>query len=235
MAGTTASRQWGNDGAMSDPDVRRALPADAVAVSGVIERAIRVSAAGAYPPEAVEAWATGRTVEAVRAMIEVTDGFVATVGDDVVGWANLDGDEIDQLYARRLYETIAALARADGLDQLQAVASLRAEPAFRRFGFREVGTDQQAFNGHTFKVVHMTKQLDRPLTGETQRVFELFPRNAELLAYHVERLPRLEAGQHVLDPGATVLEDRLAEGPVRVGDNRSPAIPRQLDEPRVAV
>jgi putative acetyltransferase len=132
VAGTTASREWSNDGTVSDPEVRRALPADAVAVIGVIERAIRVSAAGAYPADAVEAWATGRTVEAVRAMIEVTDGFVATVGDDVVGWANLDGDEIDQLYvdpdaggrgvARRLYETIEAQARADGLDQLQAVA-----------------------------------------------------------------------------------------------------------------
>ena len=56
-------------------------------------------------------------------MIEVTDGFVATVGEAVVGWANLDGNEVDQLYvdpdaggqgvARRLYETIKALARAN--------------------------------------------------------------------------------------------------------------------------
>jgi len=106
-------------------------------------------------------------------MIEVTDGFVATVGEAVVGWANLDGDEVDQLYvdpdaggqgvARRLYETIEALARANGLDQLTAVASLRAEPAFHRFGFREVDTDQVAFNGHTFTVVRMAKHLDRPL------------------------------------------------------------------------
>jgi len=60
-------------------------------------------------------------------MIEVTDGFVATVGDAVVGWANLDGDEVAQLsvdpdaggqgVARRLYETIEALALAKGLDQ----------------------------------------------------------------------------------------------------------------------
>jgi hypothetical protein len=83
---------------MRHPDVRRALPADAAAVTSVIERAIGVAAAGAYPADAVEALATGRTVEAVRAMIEVTDCFVATVGDAVVGWANLDGTEIDQLY-----------------------------------------------------------------------------------------------------------------------------------------
>jgi putative acetyltransferase len=160
---------------VDEPAVRRALPGDAEAVTGLIERAIRISAADVYPADAVEAWATGRTVEAVRAMIEVTDGFVATVGEAVVGWANLDGDEVDQLYvdpdagghgvARRVYETIEALARANGLDQLRAVASLRAEPAFYRFGFREVGTDQVAFNGHTFTVVRTAKPLDRPLPG----------------------------------------------------------------------
>jgi putative acetyltransferase len=155
---------------VSDLDVRRALPADAEAVTGVIERSIRVSAAGFYPADAVEAWATGRTVEAVRAMIEATDGFVATVGDAVVGWANLHGDEIDQLYvdpdaggqgvARRLYETVEALARDNGLIQLRAVASLPAEPAFRRFGFRELARHDRAFGGQTFTVVRTTKNLD---------------------------------------------------------------------------
>jgi GNAT superfamily N-acetyltransferase len=125
---------------VSEPAFRRALPADAEAVTGLIERAIRISTAGAYPADAVEAWATGRTAEAVRTMIEVTDGFVATVGDAVVGWANLDGDEVGKLYvypdaggqgvARRLYETVEALARANGLDQLTALASLRAEPVW---------------------------------------------------------------------------------------------------------
>ena len=65
-----------------------------------------------------------------------------------------------------MYETIEALARANGLDQLRAVASLRAEPAFRRFGFREVDTDQVAFNGLPFAVVRMAKHLDRPLPDQ---------------------------------------------------------------------
>ena len=71
---------------MSEPAVRRGLPADAEAVTRLIERAIRISTTGVYPAEAVEAWATGSTAEAVRAMIEVTDGFVATAGKAVVGW-----------------------------------------------------------------------------------------------------------------------------------------------------
>ena len=154
---------------MISPVIRRALSADAEAVHGVIERAIRVSAASVYPDGAVEAWACGRTVVAVRRMIEDTEGFVATVDRAIVGWANLDGDEVDQLYvdpdaggqgvARRLYEAVERLAWNNGLVELRTVASLRAEVAFRRFGFREVARDDRIFNGETFTVVRMTKYL----------------------------------------------------------------------------
>jgi len=116
----------------------------------------RVSGVGVYSAEAVEAWASGRTVEDVRRMIETAYGLVANVEQAVVGWANLDGGEVDaggQRVARCLYETIEQLARDDGIVQLSAVASLRAEPAFRRFGFREVASYEQIFNGHVFTVV----------------------------------------------------------------------------------
>lgn len=155
---------------MTSPVVRGAVPADAAAVRGVIERAIRVSAAGVYPADAVEAWASGRTVAAVRRMIEGTDGFVAVANEAIVGWANLAGDEVDQLYvdpdaggrgvARGLYEAVEHRARDNGVGDLTAVASLRAEPAFRRFGFREVARDERTFLGQTFSVVCMTKRLD---------------------------------------------------------------------------
>jgi putative acetyltransferase len=155
---------------MITPVTRRAVPADAAAVRGVIERAIRVSAADVYPASAVEAWAAGGSVEAVRRMIEDTDGLVATVGRAIVGWANLDGNEVDQLYvdpvaggqgvARRLYEAVEQLARSNRLVELRAVASLRAEPVFRSFGFRELARHERIFNGQTFTVVRMTKHLD---------------------------------------------------------------------------
>jgi putative acetyltransferase len=160
----------GDDEPVITPVTRRAVPVDAAAVSGVIERAIRVSAAGVYPASAVGAWAAGRTVEAVRRMIEDTDGLVATVGRAIVGWVNLDGNEVDQLYvdpdaggqgvARCLYEAVEQLARSNGLVEVKAVASLRAEPVFRRFGFRELARDERIFNGQTFTVVRMTKNLD---------------------------------------------------------------------------
>jgi putative acetyltransferase len=152
------------------PVVRRAVPTDAAAVRAVIERAIRVSAAELYPAGAVEAWAAGRAVEAVRRMIEGTGGVVATVDRAIVGWANLDGNEVDQLYvdpdvggqgvARSLYEAVEQLACSNGVVELRAVASLRAQPVFRRFGFRELTSDERVFNGQTFTVVRMIKHLD---------------------------------------------------------------------------
>lgn len=161
---------------MARLQVRRAVPADAPAVRRVIERAIRVSAAQTYPPDAVAAWASGGSRQAVERMIEETHGFVATVDEVVAGWANIDGEEVDQLYvdpdaagrglARRLYEAVEQLARLDGLPELRAVASLRAEPVFHRFGFRETDRDERAFNGHVFEVVRMTKRLDQAAKGE---------------------------------------------------------------------
>ena len=86
-----------------------------------------------------------------------------------MGWANLDGAEVDQLYvdpdhggvgvARRLYETIEDLARAEGQPLLTAVASLRAIPVFRRFGFTEVRREGRSYNGRTFRVAAMIKPL----------------------------------------------------------------------------
>lgn len=146
---------------------------DSPAVRRVIDRAIRQSAADVYPPEAVHAWADGGSEEKVGRMITTTDAFVATVDGAVVGWANLDAEEVGQLYvdpdvggrgvARRLYEAVEGLACARGLTRVTAVASLRAEPAFRRFGFLELARDDRQFNGHSFRVAHMAKCLDSRL------------------------------------------------------------------------
>lgn len=98
----------------------------------------------------------------------------------ILGWANLDGDEVDQLYvdpdaggqgvARRLYEAVEQLARNSGLVELRAVASLRAEPFFRRFGFRELTRHERIFNGQTFTVISMTKDLDEARYRSTIRL-----------------------------------------------------------------
>jgi len=138
-------------------------------VLAVRQRAIRFSAAGLYDADALEAWASGGSEAELRRKIETTAAFVAVVDRQVIGWANLDGAEVDQLYvdpdyggigvARRLYATIEDLARAQGARRLTAVASVRAMPVFRRFGFTEVRQDERYYNGHAYRVADMVKRL----------------------------------------------------------------------------
>jgi putative acetyltransferase len=139
-------------------------------VHKVRQRAIRESAAGLYDAEALEAWASGGSEDELRCKIATTEGFVAVVRGEVVGWATLDDAEVEQLYvdpdhggvglASRLYKTIEDLARAGGAPQLTAVASLRAVPVFRSFGFTEVRREDRSFNGYIFEVADMVKRLE---------------------------------------------------------------------------
>lgn len=150
-------------------EVRRAGAEDAHAVHALRQRAIRGSAAGLYDRDALEAWASGGSEAELRRKIETTAAFVAVLDAQVIGWANLNGTEVDQLYvdpdhggngvARRLYETIEDLARAQDAPQLTAVASRRAMPVFRRFGFTELRQDERSYNGHAYRVADMVKRL----------------------------------------------------------------------------
>jgi putative acetyltransferase len=158
-----------NDHAPSRCDVRPAAVEDAHAVHAVRQRAIRESAAGFYDRDALEAWASGGSETELRRKIETTAAFVAVIDGHVIGWANVDGTEVDQLYvdpdhggngvARRLYETIEDLARAQNTPELTAVASLRAIPVFRRLGFTEARQDERSYNGHAYRVADMVKRL----------------------------------------------------------------------------
>jgi putative acetyltransferase len=153
-------------------DVRRATAEDSSFIRTVTQRSIRISAAGCYDVDELEAWATGGSEQQVGGTIRTTRTLVAVAGLEVVGWANLDGEDVGQLYvdpahggagvARRLYESIEQLARTTGRRRLTATASLRAAPVFERFGFVEVARGARLFNGRSFEVVQMIKRLDGP-------------------------------------------------------------------------
>ncbi len=149
--------------------VRRATVGDAEAALGLRQRAIRVSAAGAYSAAACEAWASNSSLDRIRHFIESTAGFVAVAEETVVGWASIDGAKIDQLYvdpafggqgfARRLYEAMEQFARGQSVTALTTTASLRSEPAFARFGFSEFERKAAEYGGHAYDEVRMTKTL----------------------------------------------------------------------------
>jgi putative acetyltransferase len=149
--------------------IRRAIDDDAIAVREVVERAIRESAAALYSARQIDAWEGGGSRSGVAAMIGGTVAFVAELRGRVVGFANLDGSDVDQMYvdpgfegrgfARRLYEAVEWEARSRSLDCVTATASLRAVDAFTRFGFNEVRRTERSFNGESFAVVEMNKDL----------------------------------------------------------------------------
>jgi len=149
--------------------IRRAKAADAPAVHALRQRAIRESTAGLYEPDAVEAWAVGSSEDDVRRKIAATTGFVAVRDGEVVGWAALDGSVVDQLYvrpdhggsgvARSLYEAVEGHARAQGLPELTAVASLRAAPVFLALGFSETARVRRPIGGHDYEVSEVVKRL----------------------------------------------------------------------------
>jgi N-acetylglutamate synthase-like GNAT family acetyltransferase len=149
--------------------IRRATATDAPAVHALRQRAIRESTAGLYDAHAVEAWATGSSEADVRRKIAATTGFVAVRDCEVVGWAALEGSVVDQLYvrpdhggsgvARALVGIVEEQARASGVAELTAVASLRAAPVFARLGFSEVARRSQPFDGQLFEVADVAKRL----------------------------------------------------------------------------
>jgi putative acetyltransferase len=174
------------DAAPSRAEVRRAAVGDSHRVHAVRQRAILGSAAGLYDADALEAWASGGSEDDLRHKIKTTEGFVAVIGGQVVGWANLDGAEVEQLYvdpdhggvgvARRLYETIEDLATAHGARRLTTVASLRAVPVLRRFGFTEVRRDDRSYNGRTYGVADMVKRLELKPAGDEGASHKANPR-----------------------------------------------------------
>jgi putative acetyltransferase len=150
--------------------IRRAERRDSADVRRVVERAIRVSAAAEYSAAQVDAWASGGTEARAAEMIDRTVAFVAESDGRLVGFSNLDQDDVDQMYidpdfegrgvARRLYDAVEAEARARGVTELTVTASLQAVPAFRAFGFGAEQERDRSYNGETFRVFGMTKVLD---------------------------------------------------------------------------
>lgn len=156
---------------MSQLEVRQAHELEAAQILVVTQRAIRESAAGYYDPAALDAWASGRSEEGVRQTIRAAHVIVGVIDGAVAGWTALVGDDVDQLYvdpdhggtgvARQLYAAVERRARTAGLRRLTATASLRAAPAFQRFGFTERQRLNRDFNGRRFVVVSMAKELDQ--------------------------------------------------------------------------
>lgn len=99
-----------------------------------------------YTPEQLDAWATGTLdLTAWDRSLSAHQTLVATEGDRVVGFADLDGAYLDRLYVHKdlqrrgiataLTAALEAQASAAGAETLRTHASLTAQPFFAARGY----------------------------------------------------------------------------------------------------
>jgi putative acetyltransferase len=123
---------------------------DAGATRAVFERAVRLTAAGDYSEEQVEAWAptdlSAPDLADWGGERAAAHTVVAAEGDEVLGFSDLvDGRLLDMLYvdpaagrrgiATALLAQILGLAQDAGVPEIETYASLTARPLFEHHGF----------------------------------------------------------------------------------------------------
>ncbi|MDB5799978.1 MAG: family N-acetyltransferase [Rhodocyclales bacterium] len=147
---------------------------DVAEIAQLFRDAIRVTAAGAYSPEQLAAWAGSADDEDAFAAA-LNAGWVRVAVDDVgiVGFAqiNMPG-HIAMLYtaprvARRgvatlLLDDMLVLGEAMGATKITVDASIVGRPLFAHFGFVEECEELVERHGISFKRYRMQRSMKRP-------------------------------------------------------------------------
>ena len=155
--------------------VRPGVPEEAGALHELSLQAIRTSAAEHYSTAELAAWASRRSPEGHRRMLEQTYLLVAEVDGRIAGFANLEGGAeagtgvVDQLFVsplsggrgvgRALLDALEDHAASQGLSRLDSHASKRAVGVFERCGYRRVETERITIDGEVLERYLVRKQL----------------------------------------------------------------------------
>jgi len=155
--------------------LRRAEPQDAEAVCDVYRLSIHVLCAGHYRPDQLEAWASGLDPQAFREALILPEvvGVVVEHGDEVLGFALLQGPNVRALYVRpdasgqgvgttllRALESEAALRLAP---VLCLFASLNSRAFYEANGFQSLGrTTHPLTERVSVECFEMEKSLQAP-------------------------------------------------------------------------
>lgn len=149
-------------------DVREATDDDALAVSGVILKALRQINAKDYSPEIIERVEASFSPSAVLNLLKQRKVFVALHDQQIVGTASLDGNAVRTMFVapdvqrrgigRRLMEAVEAAARISRVKVLVVPSSVTAEQFYARLGFQTV---RDSFHGEERTVI-MERTLTNP-------------------------------------------------------------------------
>lgn len=145
--------------------IRFATKEDAASISRIVVAALRESNAQDYPPEVIAQVEKSFTPEAVEVLLSKRKVFVASIQDDLIATASLDGDVVRTVFVepahqrngvgRRLMERIHAEALNTGMSRLLVPSSLTAEAFYASLGYRKI---RDEFHGEEHTIV-MEKSL----------------------------------------------------------------------------
>jgi N-acetylglutamate synthase-like GNAT family acetyltransferase len=134
------------------PTIRKALPADASAISALVLRTVRISNVRDYPADAIEQLVINFASDKVAERMTERDTFVADAGSGIVGTIALGGDRLRTLFVEptlqgsglgaRLVAHLEAHALAAGVSELKLSSSLTAHGFYERLGYRTVRLEE---------------------------------------------------------------------------------------------
>jgi putative acetyltransferase len=158
--------------------IRPATPADAKGILEALRAAVLETAASAYAPDVLTAWAPNVTPDAVQRMAETIGGeaelvVVAESGKMIAGFGSIvpADAELRAIYVHpafgrrgvgaRLLEAVEHLAMRYQLRELVMDASLNAEHFYAKHGFDVVGRGEHVLStGARMPSVKMRKPLE---------------------------------------------------------------------------
>jgi N-acetylglutamate synthase-like GNAT family acetyltransferase len=147
--------------------VRAACAADAEDISRVILRALRETNAKDYSPDVIARVEQSFSPAALANLMSQRKVFVATIEQQIVGTASLDGKVVRTLFVtpemqghgvgKLLMAVVERTAREDGVEVLAVPSSVTAEQFYLKLGFKAV---RDSYHGEERTIV-----MERTLAG----------------------------------------------------------------------
>ena len=133
---------------MTERRIERAHREQASRLFDIMLRSVEIGCAGSYPPEVIEAWNRGRTVEAQEEIIAKESLFVLLDDDTVQGFVHLDDLNILGLFVDPNYsgrgcgsELLQFALRRIEKRPVSVQSSLNVVAFYEKHGFRKVAVE----------------------------------------------------------------------------------------------
>jgi putative acetyltransferase len=161
---TSNRRDYGGESAAGDtvwPDllgehtvmsisIRTGVPEDRDAILRVHQDSVRALCVGQYSSDQIDAWLDGRDATMYLAAIERGELWVAATNDAIVGFTEVEGNEVTKLFVcgasagsgvgRALMGQAIQYLTASGHTRIRLESTKNAHDFYRRLGFVQTGT-----------------------------------------------------------------------------------------------